>query len=293
MLVVLDVALTKYHRAAVAPVPPAPQRFALVTGASSGIGREIAFELAKRGYSLVIASRTRTTLEKVQTEIEGLYAPVKVLVCACDLSTHDGIAALVNFVATNDLVVDILVNNAGASLSKDFVDLSPRQMEEILTLDVVSVAKLTHALVPAMVTRGVGRVLNIASMASAVCIPGSPLYGSSKAFMLNFSQAIDYELRSTGVSVTCFCPGPVHTNFGVAADCEQALFFKVLPVLDAHACATQALTSMFDADGYAYDSLLTYVCALSMRSVMPPRLALLFGAMNWSPASKMLACIRR
>lgn len=293
VLVVLDIALTKYHLWAFVHTKPQPKRYALVTGASSGIGREIAFELARQGYSLILASRTLANLELVRGDIAQLNGAVEVLVCACDLSTSAGIAKLVAFVTDAQLVVDILVNNAGASLSKNFVDLSAEQVREILTLDVLSVVQLTHAIAPQMVARGVGRILNIASTASAVCIPGSPLYGSSKAFMFNWSQAITYELRATGVTVTCFCPGAVDTNFGAAAGTEKAMYLAVGPVLDATTCAKRALVAMFNGDGYAHDTVGSYYTTTMMRGIIPPRLGLLLGAMSWSPASKIWANVRR
>ncbi|GAB9472909.1 Very-long-chain 3-oxoacyl-coa reductase [Globisporangium polare] len=291
--VILDIALTKYHLWTFKATVPQPKRYALVTGASSGIGREIAYELAKQGYSLIIASRTLKNLETVRSDIEKIYEPVQVLVCACDLSKSEGIDTLLAFVADNKLVVDILVNNAGASFSGDFVDASPAAIEEMLTLDVLSVVKLLRGIAPQMVTRGVGRILNVGSMSASVCLPGAALYGSSKAFLLNFSQSVNYELRGTGVTVTCILPGPVKTNFSAAADCEQATFMNSGGVLDAHTCAKLSLAAMFNADGYGYDTFTSYFGATLMRCYTPARIGLWMGATSWSAPSKKWQLLRR
>lgn len=293
ILVLLDVLLTKYHLWTFQPTKPHAKRYALVTGASAGIGREIAYELAKQQYSLVIASRTLENLETVREDIEKIYSPVQVLVCACDLSTSAGIEKLLDYVAQHELVIDILVNNAGASFTSDFIDLSAKKVEELLTLDVVAMTRLTHGIAPQMVKRGVGRILNLASVAASVAIPTAALYGSSKAFMLNFSQAVNYELRSTGVTVTCFCPGPVLTNFGATAKCDKCIFMTMMPVLDAKVCAKLAVEAMFNADGYAYDTVGSYWNALNMRSIVPARIGLWFGALVMNEKDKVWKLLKR
>ncbi|KAF1330667.1 Very-long-chain 3-oxoacyl-coa reductase, partial [Globisporangium splendens] len=293
ILVLLDVLLTKYHLWNFQPTQPQAKRYALITGASLGIGRAIAYELANQQYSLVIASRTLENLEKVRADIEKNHPSVQVLVCACDLSTSEGIGALLAYVAQHELVIDILVNNAGASFTSNFIDLPTKKVEELVTLDVVAMTQLTHGIAPQMVKRGVGRILNLASVSSSVSIPTAALYGSSKAFMLNFSQAVNYELRSTGVTVTCFCPGGVLTNFGANAKCDNSIFMTLMPVTEVNECAKLALEAMFNADGYAYDTVGNYVNALNMRSIVPARIGLWFGALVMNETDKVWKMLKR
>lgn len=294
LLHLLDVALTKYHLWDFKATTPQPRRYALVTGASSGIGREMAFQLAAQQYSLIIAARNTDALEKVRTEIEALHAPVKVHVCACDLSTSEGIQELIDCVDRNQWEVDILINNAGASWTSDFMNLTAKKVDELLTLNVTAMTKLSHAIIPQMMARGCGRVLNIASMSSAISIPTAALYGSSKAFMLNLSQAMNYELRSTGVTVTGMCPGPVHSNFGSSARCDASIYMSIPGVvLDAKECAKRSLTAMFDADNDYYDTFVSRWGAAVFRTLLPSRLGLMVAAVSMNEPRKCLKLIRR
>ncbi|KAG3103871.1 hypothetical protein PI124_g3359 [Phytophthora idaei] len=295
-LTVLDVLLTRYHRWSFSSSEPNPQakHVAVVTGASSGLGKEMAYQLADKGYSLLLAARTESVLERMQTEIEQVHNGVKVSFCACDLASETRINALVAFAAKNGLVVDILVNCAGFSITKDFVKLSQPQVIQIMALDMAAVAQLTHAFVPQMVERGVGRVLNIGSMAGSVVTPSAALYSSAKAFVINFSQGLDYELRGTGVTITCFCPGPVHTNFGHTADCDDAIYMNIPgTACTPKDCAVLALQAMFRGQAMAYDTWFAQVSALLGACVSPRRLLAAICAVSMnapSKAAQMLRC---
>lgn len=294
-LLLLDIAVTKYHLGKFKPAMPQRGRFVLITGASSGIGREMAFQLAEKKYSLLIAARNEDALTRVQKEIEALHAPqVQVEICACDLSTSDGIQTLTRFVEDKKLVIDILINNAGASWTSDFLSLSDRQVDELLTLNVLAMTKLSHAIVPQMVARGVGRVLNIASMSAAISIPTAALYGSSKSFMLSLSQAMSYELRGTGVTVTCACPGPVHTNFGNAAHCNASIYMNTPGLaLDSKECARRSLAAMFSAETDFYDTFVSRWGAALFRTLLPTRLGLLVAAVTMNEPRKLVQMIQR
>ncbi|KAI9986824.1 hypothetical protein PInf_025785 [Phytophthora infestans] len=270
----LDLALTRYHLWNFESTTPELKRYALVTGASSGLGREMSYLLSEQKYSLVLAARTETVLERMRAEIELVNRPTEVLVCVCDLSTTDGINKLTKLVKDKDLVIDILVNNAGACLTKDFIELKEKEIDELMTLDMLAMVKLTRAIVPQMVERKVGRVLNISSIAGAFAVPTAALYGSSKAFMTSFSQALSYELRSTGVTVTCVCPGPVNTNFSKTADLDKAVCMT-LPGLaaDAKDTAKKALDAMFNGEILVYDTWFAYLTANLVQSIIPGRLA--------------------
>ncbi|POM60391.1 3-ketoacyl-CoA reductase [Phytophthora palmivora] len=274
VLASLDLALTRYHLWNFEPTTPELKRYALVTGASSGLGREMSYLLSEQKYSLVLAARTETVLERMHAEIELVNRPTEVLVCVCDLATTEGINKLIKFVKDKELVIDILVNNAGACLTKDFTELKEKEIDELMTLDMHAMVKLTRAIVPQMVERKIGRVLNISSIAGTFAVPTAALYGSSKAFVTNFSQALSYELRSTGVTVTCVCPGPVATNFSKTANLDKAVCMTVPGLAaDAKDTAKMALDAMFNGEVLVYDTWFAYITANLVQSIIPGRLA--------------------
>ncbi|CAI5745213.1 unnamed protein product [Peronospora destructor] len=253
ILVSLDLALTRYHFWNFESTVPELKRYALVTGASFGIGREMSYLLSEKKYSLVLTARSEKVLERMRAEIELVNRPTEVLMCVCDLATTKGINELIKFVKDKELIIDILVNNVGACLTKDFAMLNEAEVDDLMILNMQAMVKLTHAIVPQMVDRKIGRVLNISSILGASAVPTAALYSSSKAFVTCFSQALSYELRSTGVTVTCMCPGPVSTNFSKTANTEKAVL--------------------------VYDTWFAYLSATLVQSIIPGRLAAFcFGA---------------
>ncbi|KAG7397393.1 hypothetical protein PHYBOEH_000801 [Phytophthora boehmeriae] len=229
----------------------------------------------------------------MQTEIEQIHDSVKVFVFTCDLSTEIGVIQLTMFAETKGLAVDILVNCAGFSITKGFTKLSQTQVKQIMALDMAAVAQLSHVFVPKMVERGVGRVLNMGSIAGSVVSPSAALYSSSKAFVINFSQALDYELRGLGVTVTCFCPGPVHTNFGNTADCADATYLNIPgTACSTKKCAMFALQAMFRGETVAYDTWFAYITAFLGACVCPRRLLAAICAVCWNTPNKVKEMLR-
>jgi short-subunit dehydrogenase len=195
----------------------------LITGASSGIGAEIAREFASRGRHVVLVARRA---EKLRELAESLGAAADVL--AADLSKADDRAALPDRVTELGLVVDVLVNNAGLSTSGPIAVSDPAAELNLIEVDVAAVADLCSRFVPGMVSRGRGAVLNVASVGAFGPVPGQAAYGAAKAFVLSYTQALGQELQGTGVIAATLCPGPVKTGFGEAAgisdeDAEAAL----------------------------------------------------------------------
>jgi short-subunit dehydrogenase len=184
----------------------------LVTGASSGIGAEMAREFARRGRHVVLVARRA---EKLQTLAETLGAAADVL--AADLSKPDERAALPDRVADLGLVVDVLVNNAGLSTAGPIAASDPVAELNLVEVDVAAVADLCSRFVPGMVARGSGAVLNVASVGAFGPLPGQAAYGAAKAFVLSYTQALGAELRGTGVVAATLCPGPIKTEFGKKA----------------------------------------------------------------------------
>lgn len=202
---------------------PAPRlgAAALVTGASAGIGRCIASELASRGHALVLVARRKQRLEKVAVELTTRHG-VRVEAIGCDLSKANSRGRLPGRIADLGLEIDILVNNAGFATGGPFHESDPeRELEQLRVLVEAPVA-LTSAFVPAMVERGRGAVLNVASVAGMQPLPYSSGYSAAKAYVLAFSEALHQELRGRGVTVTALAPGPVATDFWEIADWRVA-----------------------------------------------------------------------
>lgn len=192
--------------------PPAPDRAAVVTGGSSGIGAEIARELHGRGHRVVLVARSADRLDALAAELGE-----RAFVLPADLSDRAARAGLLDRVQELGLVPDVLVNNAGFSTLGPVARSDPATEVDMLEVDVVAVADLCSRFVPGLVERGRGAVLNVASTAAFQPMPGQAGYAAAKAFVLSYTQSLAAELRGTGVTATALCPGPVHTGFGETA----------------------------------------------------------------------------
>jgi short-subunit dehydrogenase len=191
---------------------PSPTSTALVTGASAGIGAAIARELAARGHGLVLVARRKSRLEALAAELTAEHG-IRTETIACDLSKPTQRGRLPKQIAAHGLDVDILINNAGFATNGPFHDSDPeRELEQVRVLVEAPVA-LTSAFLPAMVERGAGAILNVASTAGMQPLPYSAGYSAAKAYLLTFSEALHQEVRGRGVTVTALAPGPVETEF--------------------------------------------------------------------------------
>lgn len=188
----------------------APGR-ALVTGASSGIGAEIAAQLAARGWSLVLTARRADRLRELSTRL-GPPNNVDVVELAVDLAAPDGAARVAAAVAGLD--VDLLVNNAGVGAFGRTDEIPPEDQAEMVDLNCRALLELSTRLLPPMIARRRGAILNVGSVAGFLPGPFMAGYFASKAFVLSLTVAMAEELRGTGVTVTCLAPGPVRTEFG-------------------------------------------------------------------------------
>jgi hypothetical protein len=191
---------------------PAPDRTCVVTGASSGIGEEIARELARRGHGVTLVARREGPLQDLAVALREDHGG-RVEVVPADLSADAPGDRIALEVAERGLVVDVLVNNAGFSTMGAVHRSDPAREVAMVRTDVEAVVHLTTTFLSGMVERGRGAVLNVASTAAFQPIPGQAAYGASKAFVLSYSHAVRAELRGTGVSLTVLCPGPVETGF--------------------------------------------------------------------------------
>ena len=195
------------------PAPTASLPTALVTGASGGIGAEFARRLAP-DHDVVIVARSADRLEQVRAELVAARASGSFTAVVADLSTPEGVETVL--AAVGDRTIDVLVNNAGVGSHGAFAESDPAAVQAQLHLNCSQVVALTRALLPGMVARRRGTVVNVASTAAFQPIPTMAVYGATKAFVLSFSEALHAEVRGSGVTVTALCPGATETGFFAA-----------------------------------------------------------------------------
>ena len=200
---------TGYSRPALALPPPSPESTCLVTGASSGIGAEIARELAARGHGLTLVARREERLRELAKELSSVRVEVEV----CDLADEAARKRLYAVIAERGLTVEVLVNNAGFGTAGRMDKLDHEMEVRMVRTNIEAPVDLCMQYVPAMVARGRGGVLNLASTAAFQPLPRQATYAATKAFMLSYTETMHADLKGTGVSVTALCPGPVRTEF--------------------------------------------------------------------------------
>src|SRR5262245_46137941 len=189
------------------------RRTALITGASAGIGAAFATVFASRGYDLVITARREDRLQQVAERARKQHG-VRVAAIAADHSRRETPRELCETLAGLGTTIDLLVNNAGYGIPGNYLASPWERHEAMLQVMVLGPAELTHRLLPGMIQRGYGRIINVASLAGLVPAPaGHTLYAASKAMVIKFSEALSHEVRSQGVNVTALCPGFTISEF--------------------------------------------------------------------------------
>ena len=186
---------------------------ALITGASSGIGREFARQLAKCARRIVLVARRSERLANLRDELLNQNPNLDVYVRVVDLTDNAQIESLIDSLARDKVDVDLLINNAGLGDSGPFATSDPIRNEQMALVNVMALTSLTRRLLPHMVAKRRGGILNVSSSAGFLPIPGDAVYAATKAYVTSFSEALRAELRGTGVSVCAVCPGPVRTEF--------------------------------------------------------------------------------
>lgn len=215
----------------------------LLTGASSGIGREMARQLAPRARTLILVARRRDRLDALRDELVAQHPALTVTLRPADLADLAAVEQLAEDCLTEG-PVDVLINNAGLGDHVNFADASPEKIQAMLMVNVVALTTLTHRLVPGMIERRRGGILNISSGFGLVSMPGFAVYCGTKHYVSAFTDALAGELAGTGVHVTQVCPGPVRTEFAEVAELSDDLAPPGFVWLSAEDCARESLAAL-------------------------------------------------
>jgi uncharacterized protein len=222
--------------------PQLPLRSALVTGASSGIGYEISLLLARQQCDLVLVGRNRAALTKLSDHVRGAFG-VRTLVWATDLSERSATADLFDELERKKIQLDVLVNNAGFAMQGLYAENDLPALLDMLQVNIATVTHLTRLILPGMIRRGRGRILNMASIGAFMPGPLTAAYFASKAYVLSLSEALANELQGTGVTVTALCPGPTRTRFAARAGLTDTRAFGGA-LLEPAAVAREGIDAM-------------------------------------------------
>jgi uncharacterized protein len=240
----------------------AEKRTALVTGASAGIGKELSFLFAKDGHDVVLVARSEPALKELKKELEETHG-VKAHVVAADLVDPGAPRAI--HAATQGLTIDFLVNNAGFGSNGAFLDLDLDREASMIEVNVTALTKLTHLFARGMRERGFGRILNIASTAGFQPGPFMATYFATKAYVISFSEALAHELRGTGITVTCHCPGATATNFAGTAGNDKTKLFQSGSVASAKDVAAHAYEAMRAGEVLSVHGVMNWIMAAGLR----------------------------
>lgn len=239
------------------------RQVAVITGASAGLGEQFAFRFARDGHDVVLAARNTARLEGLAERLR--VHKVTPYVIGADLSHPDGAKRLFDEVTRRGLEIEYLVNNAGAGSSGPFLDQPLEGEADLVELNCSSLLKLTHLFATPMKARGRGRILNIASTAAFQPGPYMATYFATKAFVVSFSEALAFELEKTGVSVTCYCPGPIATEFPTRSGNGKTRLFKRGGIAKPEDVAHEAFEAMMRGDVLAVHGFVNWVTAQSVR----------------------------
>jgi short-subunit dehydrogenase len=245
------------------------RKTALITGASVGIGHELAKLFARDGYNLILVSRDEARLKDVAAELESLHE-CRVAVMPKDLAVAGAPDEIFGRLQDSSVELDVLVNNAGVGASGAFHKIDTQRILDLIELNVTALVHLTRLVLPGMIERRNGRVLNVASTAAYQPGPYMAAYFASKAFVLSFSEAVATELKGTGVSVTTLCPGPTDTEFNKRAGVKQSkVAGRAALVMDPESVAKIGYEAMIKRKRTVITGMKSRLGAFAMSRVLP------------------------
>jgi short-subunit dehydrogenase len=237
---------------------------ALITGASAGLGEQFAHLFARDGHDVALVARRADRLETLANHLRQAY-PIAAHAVSADLADPAAPQRLYDELAGRGLQVEFLVNNAGFGSNGPFLDLDLAREAEMVEVNCTALLKLTHLFARPMRERRSGRILNVASTAGFQPGPFMATYYATKAFVVSFSEALAHELRGSGVSVTCHCPGATHTEFASRAGVDAARLFRRPSVAHAPEVARHAYQAMMKGKVIAVHGVLNRIAVQSVR----------------------------
>jgi uncharacterized protein len=235
----------------------------LITGASGGIGYELAKLFARDHHNLVLVARSADKLAQIATELQAYGVTVKTM--TLDLATPLAPRFLFDRLQSENLAIDILINNAGFGAYGEFAQMPEEEILGQIHLNITALTELTRLFLPPMLQRRSGRIMNVASTAAFQPGPLMAVYYATKAYVLSFSEAIANELRGSGVTVTCFCPGATHTGFAKRAGTENSRLFKQVGAMSAEKVARDGYRALMEGRTLAISGAHNWLVAQSVR----------------------------
>lgn len=223
------------------------EKFSLVTGASSGIGKEMCKILFNKGYNLIIIARNKDALLKIKQELYKIDPYKKVEIFVANLSNINEINNIFEFTEKNNLNIEVLINNAGTGIYGEITQIENNKLYDMLMLNIYALTYLSSLYANKMKIKKQGYILNIASLAAYQPVPYIAAYAASKSYVLNFSEAIAMELKDYGITVTCVSPGHTNTNFFKSSNIsDKHKFYGVNTRVEPYLVANYAIDCLFD-----------------------------------------------
>lgn len=237
---------------------------ALITGASGGIGEELAKVFAARGFDLVLVARTEAKLQALG-EVLAAQHGIRATPLAADLARAEAPAEVATALADRGIVADVLVNNAGFTAYGNFADLDLDEQLRMIRVNIAALTELTHRLLPGMIERRWGRVLNLGSTAAFMPGPLMAVYYATKAYVLSFSEALNSELAGTGVTVTALCPGPTSSGFQARGGMEDSKLIRGREIMGAEEVALVGYEALMRGQTVAVPGRMNWATSLMPR----------------------------